>query len=111
MNNDTTTQAAYQKAIERARERGGADIVTPLSDSRYSVLASNGRDFYTVEVVEKARQEVFVCNCQAGRHALLCAHKACTFLYRTREAMRLASRPERAARVTAARAAIWPEAY
>lgn len=110
---DSNTRAAYDKAQRRAKDMGGADKVTPLGDNRYSVLSSGGDQFYTVTVVERPVQHIYLCTCVAGQKGSgLCWHRGAVMLARVREATVAACRPAPEARRvvgTAARAVIWGE--
>lgn len=108
---DANTKLAYSRAQERAKSAHGASRVTDLGGGKYSVLSSGGDQFYTVTVIERPVQELFTCSCVAGSFGKLCKHKSWVFKARTMAQMKAATHPERPARSTSARAAIWPEAY
>jgi hypothetical protein len=85
----TASPATYQRAIDRARERGGAGAVTQTGPSRYSVLSSNGADFYTVTV----HGDYWLCTCPAGQSDRCCWHLAAVWLHLLAESARGAEAP------------------
>lgn len=96
----------WQKLLDRAIAAGGAKPVTKTGEGRYSVLSSNGRDFYRVTI----HGDHWLCDCPAGSHGTACKHLGMVYVHTLGEQMRAAVAPAgTAARVvsTAARDSIW----
>jgi hypothetical protein len=85
----TATQAQYQRAIDRARDQGGASNAQPLGDGRYKVIGRRG-DVYLVIVTSDGE---YTCSCLAGVHGFACWHQASAWLKRIAERMAPAATP------------------
>lgn len=76
----TATRVAYQRAIDRAKEDGGALGVADLGSGRYEVPSSSQPGLYHTVTVRS--EDDWACTCKHGRYGRPCRHQGRVWHYR-----------------------------